>query len=82
MSDVTDMRCAVRRGDLPVSSFVPCDTSGTSGGGDAVLLSFAVEVEDSRLLRSDRDRDRSDWDSGRGVISDASSKLSCAATPR
>lgn len=87
MSDVTDIRCAVRRGDLAdnasslacsfaVSSLTCRGTSGTSGGGDSSLLSWAEEVDESRLLRRDRDRDRSDCESGRGVISEASSKSS------
>lgn len=76
MSEVTDIRCAVRRGDLPGSGLAPLGTSGTSGGGESVLLSWAVDVDDPRLLKSDRDRDRSECESGRGVISVASSKLS------
>lgn len=87
MSDVTDMRCAVRSGDLSaaafssdfavaMASFVGRGTAGTSGGGESSRLSWADEVDESHLLRSERGRDRSDWESGRGVISVASSKSS------
>lgn len=97
MSDVTDILCAVSKGDLagaassvdvsvvstsPLVSAAPSlvwiGTSGTSGAESGLGLCTVVSV-DSRLLRSDRDRDceRSVCDSGRGVISDASSKLSC-----
>lgn len=98
MSDVTEILCAVSKGDLAggassvdvsVTSIAPlvCSasslacmgTSGTSDVGEPALESSAVVSVDSRLLRSDRDRDceRSVCNSGRGVISDASSKLSC-----
>jgi hypothetical protein len=86
MSDVTDMRCAARRGDEPdaaspfdVSALlsVSVGTPGTSGTGESALLSCAVEGEESRLARSDREREA--CESGRGVISDASSKLSCGS---
>lgn len=61
------------------SSLVWIGTSGTSGAGDSIFGSCAAVSVDSRLLRRDRDRDceRSDCGSGRGVISEASSKLSC-----
>ena len=87
MSDVTDIRCAVSRGDLPgasdaffglsASSLAWMGTPGTLGVGESDLASCAVEDEDSRLLMRERDRDRSECESGRGVFSDASSKLSC-----
>jgi hypothetical protein len=98
MSDVTDILCAVSKGDLagatssvdvsaastaPLGSAAPSmawiGTSGTSGVWESGLGLCAVVSVDSRLLMSDRDRDceRSECDSGRGVISDASSKLSC-----
>lgn len=97
MSDVTDIRCAVSKGDLAgvassvdvsetSSSLLICSapslalvaTSGSSGAEESTLGSCAIVSTDSRLLRSDRDRDceRSECGSGRGVISDASSKLS------
>lgn len=53
---------------------------GTSGAGECALPSWPAEGEESRLLISDRDRDRSECESGRGVISDASSKLSYGST--
>ena len=61
------------------SSLAWVGTSGTSDAGESAWASWTVVSVDSRLLRSDRDRDceRSECDSGRGVISDASSKLSC-----
>jgi hypothetical protein len=90
MSDVTDILCAVRSGDfagaaspLAVSAVSSAFLGmlGTSGTGESALLSCAAEDEESGLLRSDReDRERSECESGRGVISDASSKLSCRNT--
>jgi hypothetical protein len=49
-------------------------------GGCSALVSWEFDEEDVRLPRRDRERDcdRSEWESGRGVISDASSKLSCS----
>jgi hypothetical protein len=90
MSEVTDILCAVRSGDL-VGVGSPLDVSalsvaflgtpGTSGTGESALLSCAAEDEESGRPRSDRDdRERSECESGRGVISDASSKLSCSKT--
>jgi hypothetical protein len=87
MSEVTDILCAVSSGDL-VGARSPLDVSAlslaflgtpsTSGTGESARLSCAVEAEESGLLRSDRDdRERSECESGRGVASDASSKLSC-----
>jgi hypothetical protein len=103
MSDVTDTRCEVSKGDFAagasavdvsvasvslsdssssssVSSSPSSDTLGTAGAGDPALASCTVDDEDSRC-RSDRDRDceRSGCESGRGVISDASSKSYTAA---
>lgn len=86
MSEVTDILWAVSRGDFadgassPSFSVSCLGISGTSGGGESGLESWAVEEEDSRLLMSDRDRDcgRSECELGRGVISGASSKLSCS----
>ena len=110
MSEVTDIRCAVSKGDLAggASSAVDVSVASTSttpaslgcfasplvsagagagaaaaaaaasGTGESALGSWTVVSVDSRLLMSDRDRDcgRSVCDSGRGVISEASSKLS------
>ena len=101
MSDVTDTRCEVSKGDFAagasvvdvsvasvslsdssssVSSSPSVGTSGTAGAGDSALASCTVDEEDSRC-RSDRDRDceLSACESGRGVISDASSKSYTAA---
>lgn len=112
MSDVTDTRCAVSRGefaagtcslcfsvalsvgvsmtsgslsDSSVSSLSSLGTAGTAGAGEVGLASWTVEDEDSRCS-SDRDRDCgrsacecSDRESGRGLISGASSKLSYTA---
>ena len=101
MSDVTDTRCEVSKGEFAagasamdvsvasvslsdssssVSSSPSSDTLGTAGAGDPALASCTVDDEDSRC-RSDRDRDceRSGCGSGRGVISDASSKSYTAA---
>lgn len=83
MSDVTDMRCAVSSGDFAgAASGESAGTLGTSGAGEFALLSSAVDVEERRLFSSDRERDceRSECESGRGVISEASSKLSCGET--
>jgi hypothetical protein len=104
MSEVTDIRCAVSKGDLaggtsstgasvastsPTSAPLGCSASPlvsavataatASGTGESALGSWTVVSVDARLLMSDRDRDceRSVCDSGRGVISEASSKLSC-----
>ena len=90
MSDVTDIRCAVRSGDF-VGAASPAAGSalsstflgmlGTSGTGESALLSCAADDEEPGLLMSDReDRERSEWESGRGVISEASSKSSCRNT--
>lgn len=84
MSDVTDIRWAVSRGDFADGASSPSfsasclGNSGTSGVGESVLDSLAVDEEDSRLLMSERERDcdRSECELGRGVISGASSKLS------
>jgi len=87
MSDVTEMRCAVRSGDLSAetwspgfaaaaSSFIGRGTAGRSGGGELSRLSWEDDVDESHLLSSERGRDRSDCESGRGVISEASSKSS------
>jgi hypothetical protein len=87
MSEVTDILCAVSSGDLVAAGssldvsawpLALLSTPGTSGTGESALLSCAVEDDESGLLRSDRDdRERSERESGRGVASDASSKLSC-----
>ena len=89
MSEVTEILCAVRRGDFAGAASPPGESAvpstflgmlGTSGTGESALLSCAVEADDAGLLMSDReDRERSDCESGRGVVSDAraSSKLSC-----
>jgi hypothetical protein len=87
MSEVTDILCAVSSGDLAGASSsldasalsVAClSTAGTSGTGESVLLSCAAEDDESGLLRSERDDfEGSACESGRGVISEASSKLSC-----
>lgn len=81
MSEVTDIRCAVSRGDFAGGASlgelsVPLGTFGTSGAGESARGSCADDVDDSRLLRRERDREP-DCESGRGVISEASSKLSC-----
>jgi hypothetical protein len=86
MSEVTEIRCAVRSGDfagavspLDVSalSLAFLGTPGTSGTGESARPSCTVDDDESGLLRSDRDdRERSECESGRGVISEASSKLS------
>jgi hypothetical protein len=91
MSDVTDILCAVSSGDFAgaasspgVSAVVSASLgrAGTSGTGESALPSCGVEAEESGLLRRERDeRGRSACESGRGVISDASSKLSCRNTP-
>jgi hypothetical protein len=105
MSDVTDTRCEVSKGDLTagasvmdvsvasvslsdssssssssVSSLPSVGTSGTASAGNPAVASCTVEEEDSRC-RSDRARDcgRSSFESGRGVISEASSKSYTAA---
>ena len=84
MSDVTDILCAVSSGDFPAAASPLCisalalpslGTPGTSGTGESALPSCTVEEDDSRLLSNDRDR--VECESGRGVMSDASSKLSC-----
>lgn len=72
---------------LPTSAPLGCSASllvsataaTASGTGESALGSGTVVSVDARLLMSDRDRDceRSVCDSGRGVISEASSKLSC-----
>lgn len=87
MSDVTDMRCDVSSGDFAAgvsSASLPLPLvvgiAGTSGIGESARESSVLDVELSRLLRSDLERERSDCDSGRGVLSEASSKLSCRAT--
>jgi hypothetical protein len=87
MSDVTEILCAVSSGDfegaassLEESDFVSTSfgMAGTSGTGESALPSWAVEADDVGRLRRERDdRGRSGCASGRGVISDASSKLSC-----
>jgi hypothetical protein len=87
MSDVTDILCAVSSGDLEgaassLGASVFASTSlgraGTSGTGESARPSCAVDAEEPGRLRRERDdRGRSAWESGRGVISDASSKLSC-----
>jgi hypothetical protein len=112
MSDVTDTRCEVSKGDFAagasvvdvsvtsvslsdsdsdsdsssssssVSSSSPSwGSSGTAGAGDPALASCTVDEEDDSRCRSDRDRDceRSSFESGRGVISEASSKSYTAA---
>lgn len=85
MSDVTDIRCAVSSGDFvgaaSVLSLVSLGSPGTAGTGESALPPCSAELDDSRLFSNDRDRDceRSECESGRGVISDASSKLSCRA---
>lgn len=86
ISDVTDIRCAVRSGDLEGAALLLGSSAvaltffgrlGTSGTGESALLSWAVEDEEPGLLMSDRDdRERSECESGRGVTSEASSKLS------
>ena len=115
MSDVTDTRCAVSRGEFAagtcslgfsvalsagvsmtsgslsdssvssLSSLGTAGTAGTAGAGEVGLASWTVEDEDSRCS-SDRDRDCgrsvcecSDCESGRGLVSGASSKLSYTA---
>ena len=115
MSDVTDTRCAVSRGEFAAGASSLCfsagfstgfsmtsgslsdssesslpslgtaGTTGTAGGGDVGLASWTVDDDDSRCS-SDRDRDcarsvceGSDRESGRGLISGASSKLSYTA---
>lgn len=84
ISDATDILCAVSSGDFPgaasplgVSALLPASLGmpGTTGTGESALLSWAVEDDDSRLPSSERERE--ECESGRGVISDASSKLSC-----
>ena len=90
MSEVTDIRCAVRRGDFegaasPLGVSAAACTSlgrlGTSGTGESALPSWTVDDEEPGLLMSDRDdRERSECESGRGVTSEASSKLSCTST--
>jgi hypothetical protein len=62
------------------SSLPSLTASGTAGAGEPALASWTVVDEDSRC-RSDRDRDceRSACESGRGVMSDASSKSYTAA---
>jgi hypothetical protein len=84
MSDATDILCAVSSGDFPVvasplgvsaSSLAALGMPGTSGTGESALFSWAAEDEDSRFPSSDRERE--ECESGRGVISEASSKLSC-----
>jgi hypothetical protein len=87
MSEVTDILCAVSSGDLAgatspldvsASSVALLGTPGTSATGESALLSCAAEDEESGLLRSERDDfEGSACESGRGVISEASSKLSC-----
>jgi hypothetical protein len=84
MSDVTDILCAVRSGDFsgaasPLGVSAAPSTFfgmlGTSGTGESALLDCAAEDEESGRLSSDReDRERSECESGRGVISEASSK--------
>jgi hypothetical protein len=91
MSEVTEILCAVSSGDfegaassLGVSVVVSASLgrAGTSGTGESALPSCGVEAAESGLLRRERDeRGRSECESGRGVISDASSKLSCRNTP-
>jgi hypothetical protein len=91
MSDVTDILCAVSSGDfegaessLDKSDFgsTSLGRAGTSGTGESALPSWAVEAdEEGRLRREREERGRSGCASGRGVISDASSKLSCRNTP-
>lgn len=90
ISDVTDIRCAVRSGDLEGAALLLGSSAvaltffgrlGTSGTGESALLSWAVEDEEPGLLMSDRDdRERSECESGRGVTSEASSKLSYTST--
>ena len=58
------------------SSFIGRGTAGRSGGGELSRLSWEDDVDESHLLSSERGRDRSDCESGRGVISEASSKSS------
>lgn len=66
--------------DWSASSLLCSGTCGIAGGGDAALVSWTVDDEDSRCKRDrDRDCERSECVSGRGVISDASSKLSYTA---
>jgi hypothetical protein len=87
MSEVTDILCAVSSGDLvgaassldvSALSVASLGTSGSSSTGESALLSCAAEDEESGLLRSERaDLRGSVCESGRGVISEASSKLSC-----
>jgi hypothetical protein len=84
MSDVTDILCAVRSGDFSgAASSLGVSAApstffgmlGTSGTGESALLDCAAEDEESGRLSSDReDRERSECESGRGVISEASSK--------
>jgi hypothetical protein len=88
ISDVTDIRCAARDGDLAGSPLVwgappsACSPGlapeGISGTGESEGGSLAVESVEIRRLSSERDRDRSDCEVGRGVISVvASSNVSC-----
>lgn len=91
MSDVTDILCAVSKGDfagdatsrgcsdfgLSAPSLASMGTAGTSDNGESCPSSCGVEAADSGFFRSERERERSDCESGRGVMSEASSKLSC-----
>jgi hypothetical protein len=91
MSDVTDILCAVKRGDL-----VACAASRVASGVSSVSASpvmpafkgsgatvsrgasrVAVDDVEVRRLSSDRDLERSECEVGRGVMSAASSKVSC-----
>jgi len=86
ISDVTDIRCADFSDAVSSSALsdsaslsVSAGRPGTAGGGEPALLWRVVDdEEDSRFPRSDREREpEADLASGRGVLSDAFSKLSC-----
>ena len=78
--DVSVASVSLSDSSSSVSSSPSWRISGTAGAGEPALASCTVDDEDSRC-RSDRDRDcePSACESGRGVISDASSKSYTAA---
>jgi hypothetical protein len=91
MSEAMEMRCVVSSGDLacgasstvssetwgmPFASYRP-SLFGMSGTGESARRSWA-EPEDSRRLSSERERERSACEVGRGVVSGASSNVSCS----
>jgi len=89
ISEVTDIRCAVRSGDfsgaapstvgMPIFCSVSCSApSDMAGEEDSGFDSLAAEEVDVGRFVKDRERDRSDMDVGRGVMSGASSKVSYA----